>query len=508
MMNKIVYILTAVLLLSTVFVGGVAAQEQTPVNDTANQTNTTNTTNTTESTTVNKTQNNSSNTDESTGNKLADVYVKQEHYISDSVKNPEEGVYEASGPRVYLYSSSWNHSNVVDFGVNGDNGSIEYDKLNDRYVFSTDVKATYNLYWDVEKNGSVTRYETTVYVDKPNWEYNTAGSLSELRNKSDKWDSWKNRVESNTRFSVEEGNELAIAALVFASNPLNYLTGGYFATWIILWKTPGGLLALITIFLVLSAFNWGRIKYANVRAARDDAQQNLKELREAEVKQNHRKVMQLIPLTDVFANDNVAEYVGEALDAENLYDAWSSYLQIINHAQIYADRLADMADNGYAVTADKSKVVKELEYDGDVISISELDEEDIANLVGDEAVENYNLTGSASQGTLSIDIDTLIDEMDIWAEGYDREQFANWMTQLLEAVHKHNYTDERGQISPPRAFIERMMGIVKGAEKYDSDHARLHYEHWMAVAKRYDSVQYGNDLIEQTQRGNFGYDDD
>lgn len=505
MNNKFTLLLTVLLLLSTIggyAVGGVAAQEQTPVNNSTNET-------------VNETQQQSPTQNQSTENNtsakssdVADVYVSQEHYIDGSVNNPEEGIYEASGPRVYIHTSTWNHSDVVDYGVRGENGSVLYDKLNDRYVFSTDVKATYTIYWDVEKNGSVTRYETTVYVDKPNWEHNTAGALAEQEAKADKWDSWKQKVESNTRFDVEEGNELAIAFLVFATNPLNYLTGGYFATWIILYKTPGGLLVLITIFGVLAAFGWGRIKYGNIRAARDDAQQSLKELRQAEVKQNHRKVMQLIPLTDVFSNDNVAEYVGEALGADNLYDAWSSYLQIVNHAQIYADRLADMADNGFAVTADKNKVVKEMECDEDTVPIDTLDESEIANLVGDEAVESYNLTASASQGTLSINIDTLVEEMEIWAEGYDREQFANWMTQLLESVHKHNYTDSGGKINPVREFIERMMGVAKEAERYDSDHARLHYEHWMAVAKRYDSVQYGNDLIEETQRGNFGYDDE
>lgn len=524
-----------VLMLSlTVVVGsaGVAVAQESPSDSTNTDGEETDTSDSDSEDSSSSSDGDSSSEPESTAKKI-ELNVSQQSYIESSVKSAEKQgrmVYEVQGPQVTLATPNLDRSNVVDYGVKGDTGSLIWNEKDQ--VYRLDFNSTdgsYTVYWVVEKevetsssdgtqdgeNQTTTttvteRYEAVVVASNTSYAHIPQSELESTREKADKWESFKNRaseyIPSRAAQNMEDVVDLSIATLAFAAEPLSALTGGYTATWIQLILTPGGNLVGVTIIAVIVVFAGGAIKYGNVRAARDQYRKKLDDVK-AEIdreKRNRASIMK--SLHEVYHHGNIAEIAIEAFGAKNLGDAYDSYRDIVNEGEVLADRIQTMVSDGYDVVRRNGDIqmTDDPQDSDDVLAVKDLDEDDLEQLAYDEEVEQYRMQDAdvdIESVKFNADIKEVAERLEYDVlDAKDRDQFNEMLVELLAQKRKHDSTDSEGRIRPIRELVEVLMRIPKEADRYGYPAAEYELQHWMALLDTESTSEDAQELLNRVEQ--------
>lgn len=497
--------LVSVVLLLTVVVSGLAVvpmasvAQENPNNTTAN----------------NSTDNSTTQAGESAFNGSAELYIVQPHYVDNTVSKTSQGgnvIYNASGPVLELYPRNFNHSDVIEYGVEGEVGQLNYQSSAQRFVLNPQQSdGNYAVWFTVREtvdNRSVERtYRAIISVDKTDMRHYEAGEISDIRNNSENWTQWSSSVKSLGYDDVSKGTEIAYSSLVFISNPTAYLTGGYVSTWILIATQPGGILVLITILLAFLSISWFYIKYGNMRAAKDRAQKSLSEKKREAEYNDLLNQMSSTPPHAIYRNENDAEIVSEALgDSDNLLDLWWEMKERFSPAETIKSRLEVMHADGYVAVQKEDglevRLKDSVQSDVETKSLVELDSEEVSEVEYDGRVRRYNLPESEVDISehLDVDIEEVNSRLDVKnAPTEDKKRWAEYMVDLASAVQTHRVTDTEGRVSGFVRLFESLLRLSNEAEKWDAPLARYYKEHFEYILQNYTVEAEGERIVEESK---------
>lgn len=459
--------------------------------------------------------------------KSANINVKQQPYINKSVTEQEKDdsvIYQVQGPQVTIVTLDIDSESVVDYGVKGDTGSFVYSDKTKAYTLDFEgTDGSYTVYWDVEKevekessDGETTTevvtetHEAVIVASNTSYTHLPESELEALEDKASKWENFESQA-SVYMDDMDQAVEYAITAIAFVNAPLSALSGGFTATWISMIFEPGGNLALLSIIGVVALFAGGAIKYGNMRASRDQYRQKLDEVKSYIDEDKRHRMANMVSMHEVVKHGNKAEKMINAFGAKFLGDAYDSYRNTVNEAEILADRIQVMVSDSYELVRDNGVSIipeSDVEDSSNVISVEDLDEEDFKTLAKDEHVKDYRLHEAdvdLESVEWNIDIQKLAKdfEYDTLTPG-DRDEFNEMLVELMGQVVQHDMTDSEGNIRPIREVFETLAKIPQEADRYGYPSAEYELQHYLALMNNESTSEEAEKLLKRVEQSSEG----
>lgn len=430
----------------------------------------------------------------------AQLIIRQPDWVNNNVETTSvdgQRAYVVEGSPIRLKAENFNSSNVADFGVETDVGSMSYDEGFDEYVFDPEGnEGTFEVYWSVAESRAVTQNNTTSvrtvqvrysalirvkggvnvsHVPRHELEARqNATALGELM--QDAIDDIRN---DNLPLVRNSGTDLQIAQsmvnlYVNFGNPLRALTGNYTDIALILVTSLGGLLWVLQY---LGLFAWmvrslrGKLnRYNIIESEEGQLSDRIVEADEKERKQ----ILQNIDWYDIFENDHVA-YAFKEVFGETPHDGYQRLVNKLILPEVWMkERLLAMGNAGWKyVPAVGERKTYDLLPPGDEDELSmpmkqALENNDILNVIdwNDEDIRTFDLP-SADIDTSAFDttpttmtLGELIDALDIQMSHFENEKIAGeYLREFIEFIKNHEYTDSEGRIDTSREMLNEFLKL-------------------------------------------------
>lgn len=465
----------------------------------------------------------------------AELAIEQPTYVDGDVSVDQSGdtpLYKAQGGEL-LISLTNTSGTVTDFGIEEDAGTLTHDPDLGLYRFQTDADATYSLYWVVQEqrtegNQTTTasvRYEAQLRVSKSDMTHLEAGSLEDMRTDAQSWRNWKAAVLSDKvagdDADIEEETEAAVSLLRLRHNPLQALTGDFTALLMTLFITLSG---LVIVAMAVGAHLWSRRRdiveqrrQRQLDAERADLEDELDTMEAYE----RQSKLEGIDWNDIFP-DHVARAFRDNL-GETVLDGWLVMGPVLNPKHILRDRLAAMQDTHVAVeepVTDGGEPEEERSYtlypkgetpedvsEGSLISLEDPSDDLVRGVsLRDPELRDFDPTTDLPEDLeIDRDIETLVDELDMdMRRGFDDdpEMVAKYLTDFLQTVVDHEYTDSDGEVRPIRHALNLWLRALRHiGEREGVRSAGYQAEHVEMLLETYDREEEIADWVNKVELG-------
>ncbi|AUX09288.1 hypothetical protein AArcSl_1659 [Halalkaliarchaeum desulfuricum] len=474
----------------------------------------------------------------------AELEIDQPHYIDDRIVTDDSGtvtLYEASGPELLLTLENVNGS-VVDYGVEEDGGALKRHPDLDAWVFEAEADATYSLWWAVEETQVIeednetttetveTRYEARLRVDQTSMQHYETGVVEDIREDAQSWQNWEDAVQSEriagTDADIEEETDAALGLLRLRHNPIEALTGDFTSLLLTLFITLSG---LVIVAMAVGAHLWSRrqdIIEQRRRRKLDAERADLEEQLDAMEAHERQAALEGLDWNDIFPDD-VARAFRETL-GETVLDGWLTIQPALDPEYLLRDRLRAMSDTHVAVREPVSDGGGESESDrtfewaswrleprgsrpeNRASEVRELDDPDQDVIEGisldDPELVAFDLSEHADRDfEIEVDVDELVSRLDIDLRrdfDEDPELVAKYLTEFLQSVLDHDYTDRDGRVRPVRHALNLWLRALRHiGEREGVPTARYQAQHVEMLLRTYDREEEIADWVDRVELG-------
>lgn len=428
----------------------------------------------------------------------ADLHVEQESYVGGEVDVDTRGdvnVYRVRGDRVFVQPQNFDAENVVDHGIEEDEGALNRNEELGVYEFQTIADGTFHVYWDVrqtreEGNETVVeteRYEAVIDVSSSDVQTISPARLEELKAQADNWDEWKATVHdiSGSGADIQVETQLAANLLNLRRNPVAALTGNFWHYGVLLFGTMAGLMWV----LLFGFYNWFdkrklRKELNEKKAVLPDRGELEEKLAEYDHKDDLQSMVTTRP-TDWYDDPYIGQAAVEA-HGEDMLTHFSSFEEMLSGISALRDRLRAMAHAGYRarlrrdageivdvalIAPDDSNVATD---GGSIAPLQSLDDEDFNDVhrvvdVHDPVLKSFSYEESDAdradlreEGDVPADLNEMLGQMDAEIErfGGDRETYGEYLEAMLSDVIRHPNTDADGVPKSQRFMMEQWYRVA------------------------------------------------
>lgn len=444
----------------------------------------------------------------------AQLSIQQPDYIDTDVTVTAENdstVYRVNGPRIEIAPKNFDSSDVINYGIatNGGDAQLSHNAEFDEFVFSAGETGSYDVYWSVQGERTVTnettnetttetferRYEATIRVEgKTEMDHLAAGSIKSSEEDAEKWRDFNSTVQelrsdgglmSDLGLAGQPTTEELIQEMVNAwltiNRPLEMLTGNFTSMVIISTTTLGGWLFMLFIAGPLTlTIGLMYYKYNVKESVEADEGRLSARLAKFEKEKNQRSLAKM-KFTDVWGDDHLAGAMQN--EGRNVLQATTNWFSKIRDRNIVHSRLQAMGQCGYIAVVDErastdggdseesasiaeAHVEKEddVSEDADTVGLDVgVDDPLIDALSWDQnEIREFNLVGSEfdrSEIDTSFDLydfDELKELMEVdYREFEDYDVASKYLIDMFEDVREHPLTDDQGVPDSLRFALEQ-----------------------------------------------------
>lgn len=468
----------------------------------------------------------------------ADLTIDQPHYVGQDVSRQSANgtvVYEARGSELQIAPSNFDTGSVTEFAVATGPGDLSYDKQLGVYEFSPSEDGTYEVYWLVQEQRTVNgttqqvtvRYAARIRVSGTDLQHVPAGTQSATDRAAANWSEFESAVKSE-RVAGEDANiddvtQTAINLLRLKYHPLSALTGDFTGLLLALTLSLSGLVILL---LATGAHLFSRYKDITERRRRQKLDRERVELEdELDAIDEHKRQSKLAGMdwNDIF-DDATARAFRDHL-GETVLDGYLTIQNVLDVDTLVADRLQAMADTHVAVwdqrptrtdggtdTAGTGTAHLEprgsVAEDADTADLADPADELLAAIdFDDPELREFELAAAADHGDLGLDVDGLVENLDVdlRQDFEDRETFVQYLTEFLQTVVDHEYTDEDGRVRPLRHALNLWLRALRFVgEREGVPTAKYQADHVAALLETYDRESEISEFVNRVETGQEG----
>jgi|AntDeeMinimDraft_4_1070355.scaffolds.fasta_scaffold00760_14 type II secretory pathway pseudopilin PulG len=445
----------------------------------------------------------STGTDNATDARTPNLIVDQPAFVDSDIRQDGD-TYTASYAELTIVPRSFEHRDVVEYGLDTDAGSLTYDSTYDTYEFDAgEDEGTFELYWIVEEerqtNGTSTteqvRYESTIQVeDAQQYEHHPAGTLEQQRSDAENWSAVTSDVRqvSGDDADVDQQLDVALALLEFRNNPFSALTGNFTALLTALAISPGGwfVLLLFGILFVISTYsiiarrNW-------LESVLGDEAELQEEMSQFELEKK-KQALENMDWQDVPGFDDTTARAFRESMGLNPLEGTKRLLSTLRPAALIHDRLLAMGQSGYVAVVERDtartdggadtdepapitsvdlRQAHEIDtesVDGDIDDLEDPSDELVDALDwNDDTLRSFDLPDATldpdamSTELSALDFEELMAEMDASRQDFDDEGvYGQYIREFVESVRDHNITDEDGRIDETRYAMNQLLHLA------------------------------------------------
>ena len=489
----------------------------------------------------------------------AELTIDQPHWVDDEVQVDTSGnytTYKVTGEQLYITPDNFEESNVVDYGVQEDEGDLSRATNLDAYQFDATQDGTYYVYWIVNEeetheytveeqrgNETVTRTETETetvqhrYHAQIQVEETTATIISdqrhqELQNDAANWTAWEEQIYqiSGEDADVEQKTQLAANQLNLRENPLDALTGNFWHLGVIFVTSLGGIMWLLLFGAHERIVNRSLRKELNeLRSTMPEMAELEDRLSELDRKEDMQSMATKRPAE--WYDDPVLGKAATEAFGDNMLSHWFSFSGVFSAVGGLRDRIAAMSYAGYGaiITRDDGEIVDArlvstvdepdvaADGGGEVVALSELRENDELEAVS-EAVDPFDdvlldfdyaeCDADRDQWRTEVDVpedlDEMVEQLDVQLERYggDVETFGQLLEDVVADVIQHPNTDRNGQPDELRMMLEQFYAIaIEGRDIFGLPAARFQADVLADLLADHDPVEEAREEIERDKIG-------
>jgi len=465
----------------------------------------------------------------------AQLSVEQPHYIEGSVATTQTNgttTYEATGEVIRIQPQNFDAEDVSEFGIgtSGTDATLSYNRDMDQYELRSPNNGTLELYWvasELRQVGNESkevdiRYTARVRVGQSNVEHVQAGTLDKFREDAANWSAFESTVLSErvagADANMDQEVQTAINLLRLKYHPFSALTGEFTGLLLTLFITLPGLVIVLLAAGGHLASRRRDITEQRRRRQLDAERADLEDELDAIEEHERLSALEGMDWNDIPDFDDATARAFREHLGETVLDGWLKIESVLKPETLVRDRLCAMDDTHVAV--------REPETDGgtaaeagswmlvprgsdaedrasEVRSLADPDDDLVDALDWDDPeLREFDL--SAADINHSLDIDRLVDEVDINAsQSFENEaMFAEYLSQFLETVVDHDYTDHDGRVRPMRHALNLWLRTLRFVgEREGVPTARYSAEHVASLLNTYDTEDEIADWVNRVETG-------
>lgn len=319
--------------------------------------------------------------DASPNTTTANIHIEQPRFISTPVRTINENgttVHVVRGRYLEITTRGFNHSQVTEFGVVEDAGTLAFDKSDSEYVLNTQgTNGTFHVQWTVAGPNQTRIHRAAIRVKRAKFAHTSSERLSTLKEDASRGAELTRSIKRSGDPDTPVEDKVAFGNKVrnFGHAPFSTLSGQFVALWIMRVTTPAGWIdggiTLILVYLLTRGL------YAAIARYRKQLE-NHEEMTRREDRQFIRQKSQTLygtPLTMVDAWDDYLTGIFEDYLGPNLGAALNQFWSVWGEENLKKMYASAMGEVGYWVTVTR---------DGDTIT-------DLTVLTPEDAPDSANV---------------------------------------------------------------------------------------------------------------------
>ena len=481
----------------------------------------------------------------------ADLAIEQPGYVDGGVSEVQRGnhsVYEARGERLLIRPQNFDGSQVLDYGVTTDVGSLRYDDELGLFVFTPEgEQGTFDVYWVVNKPVTTTvtrnnstqnvtemrqiRYQARIKVTgQAQLSHLDPGQLDTYQADAERWRDWNATLQDVRAMDLllvpdDVGTETLLQSMVnnfvTVKDPIQALFGGSFTTVGFLYVSSIGGATWLIIWLLV-AIRAGRQprKRLNIFESTEAAEGELAEKMAAIDEEERKRALQNLDWEDIFEDEHAAAAFREAF-GETVFDGYKRLSSILQPELIVRDRLQAMSESGYIGVVERE--------DGEIVDARVLTEGEAEDIEGDrridlsspgdaflkaldwedETIMRFDLVESDyDPGELetvpeTLDLAEILDQVDVQEQQFDDPStISSYLYEFVASVREHEFTASEGKPRTMREILNTWLQLSQTLrDRYHIPAARLQAEHLERAIIDYDPGEQAERLVREIEEG-------